>query len=156
MLRRTLPAMAITLGVFTILRLAIGQDLRSRYMPALTKIFSFLHRPALPKGSYWLVSGGVVSRRGQVLSTSVHGGPSISFGGVPVPVGQMPSGCQALVYSNPRQFGPCLAGRGYRMLITYQPAGRYWAFQGIEAGIFVFLAAALIAMTALVVIRRDA
>ena len=33
---------------------------------------------------------------------------------------------------------------------------RYWAFQGIETGIFVVLAAALIAVTAIVVLRRDA
>jgi hypothetical protein len=45
---------------------------------------------------------------------------------------------------------------GSRGLITYQPASRYWAFQGIETGIFVILAAALIAITAIVVLRRDA
>ena len=43
-----------------------------------------------------------------------------------------------------------------RGLITYQPASRYWAFQGIETGIFVILAAALVAITAIVVLRRDA
>ena len=45
---------------------------------------------------------------------------------------------------------------GYRGFVTYQPASRYWAFQGIETGIFVVLAAALIALTAVVVLRRDA
>jgi hypothetical protein len=48
-----------------------------------------------------------------------------------------------------------LAQGGSRGLITYQPASRYWAFQGIETGIFVILAAALIAITAIVVLRRD-
>jgi ABC-type transport system involved in multi-copper enzyme maturation permease subunit len=51
LLRRTLPALAVTIGVFTFLRLVIGQDLRSHYLTALTKTFSFLHPPALPKGS---------------------------------------------------------------------------------------------------------
>jgi hypothetical protein len=50
----------------------------------------------------------------------------------------------------------CVAAHGYRAFITYQPASRYWAFQGIETGIFVLLAAALIAVTAIVVLRRDA
>jgi hypothetical protein len=45
---------------------------------------------------------------------------------------------------------------GYRGLITYQPARRYWAFHGIETGIFVFLATVFLAVTAAVVIRRDA
>jgi hypothetical protein len=40
-------------------------------------------------------------------------------------------------------------------LITYQPAGRYWASQGIETGIFVLLAAVLVAVTAIAVFRRD-
>ena len=53
----------------------------------------------------------------------------------------------------------CLSGcvsHGYRAFITYQPASRYWAFQGIETGIFVALAAVLIAVMAIVVLRRDA
>ena len=44
----------------------------------------------------------------------------------------------------------------FRGFITYQPSGRYWAFQSIETGIFVLLAAALLAVTAYVLINRDA
>jgi hypothetical protein len=91
-----------------------------------------------------------------VASSQAHGGPSISFGGVPISIGNMPSACQALAFQSPLKFGPCLAAHGYRVLITYQPASRYWAFQGIETGIFLFLAAALIAVTAIAVTRRDA
>jgi hypothetical protein len=40
--------------------------------------------------------------------------------------------------------------------LTYQPASRFWAFQGIETGIFVVLAAALLAITFWVLKRRDA
>jgi hypothetical protein len=157
LLRRTLPAMAITLGVFTFLRLVIGQDFRSRYLTALTKTFSFLHHPVLPKGSYWLVSGGVVGPGGPVPSSRAAGGLGISFGGVPVPIGNMPAACQALVFQRrPLEFGSCLAAHGYHAFIRYQPASRYWAFQGIETGIFIVLAAALIAVTAIVVLRRDA
>jgi hypothetical protein len=154
LLRRTLPALAITIGVFTALRLVIGQDLRSHYLTALTKTFSFLHPPALPKGSYWLVSGGVVGPGGPVANS--HGGPGVSFGGVSVPIGSMPSTCRALVFQSPLKFGSCLAAHGYRGFISYQPAGRYWTFQGIETGIFVLLAAALIAVTAIAITRRDA
>ena len=44
----------------------------------------------------------------------------------------------------------------FRAFITYQPADRYWTFQGIETGIFLVLAAALIAVTAVALLRRDA
>ncbi len=156
LLRRTLPALAITVVVFTFLRLVIGQDIRSHYLPALTKTFSFLHPAVLPKGSYWLVSGGVVGPGGQVVAGQSHGGPGINFDGVPVPVASMPSACRALIFQSPVRFASCLAAHGYRALISYQPASRYWAFQGIETGIFVLLAAALIAVTAIAVTRRDA
>jgi hypothetical protein len=156
LLRRTLPALAITIGVFTFLRLVVGQDLRSHYMTALSMTFTFRDPPAVPKGSYWLVSGGVLGPGGQVVSSPANSGPGITFGGVPMPISDMPSVCRTLVFQSPLKFGSCLAAHGYRGLITYQPASRYWAFQGIETGIFAILAAALIAVTVIVVLRRDA
>ena len=50
----------------------------------------------------------------------------------------------------------CLQAHGWRGVATYQPADRYWPFQGIETGIYVLLAAALIAATFAIVRRRDA
>jgi hypothetical protein len=155
LLRRTLPALAITIGVFTFVRLVIGQDFRSHYLTALTKTYSFRHPPTLPTGSYWLVSGGVVGPGGQIPSSRI-GGVGVSFGGVPMPLANLPSTCRTLIFQNPHGFGSCLAAHGYRAFISYQPASRYWAFQGIETGIFVLLAAALIAVTVIAVIRRDA
>ena len=74
-----------------------------------------------------------------------------------VPLASMPRACQELAFQGPRKFIPCLTAHGYRgVFLSYQPASRYWAFQGIETGIFVLLAAALIAVTAIVVLRRDA
>jgi hypothetical protein len=156
LLRRTLPAMAVTIAVFTFVRLVIGQDLRSHYLAAVTRTFGFLHPPVLPAGSYWLVSGGVVGPGDRLLSSTAHGGPGISFEGMPIPLGRMPAACQSLAFQNPRQFASCAAGHGYRVLISYQPAGRYWPFQGIETGIYLVLAAILVAVTAIVVARRDA
>jgi ABC-type transport system involved in multi-copper enzyme maturation permease subunit len=152
LLRRTLPALAITIVVFTFLRLVIGQDLRSHYMTAITKIYSFLHRAPLPTGSYWTVSQGLVGPGGRVLSAQ-SGVSGIHINGVPI--ASMPSACRALAFQGPKVFS-CLAAHGYRGFMSYQPASRYWAFQGIETGIFVLLAAALIAVTAILVTRRDA
>jgi len=49
-----------------------------------------------------------------------------------------------------------LARAGYHSFTTYQPGYRFWPFQFIETGIFVALAAVLIAVTFLVVRRHDA
>jgi len=148
--------MAITLVVFTFLRLLVSEDLRAHYLTAVTRISSFLHPPVLPKGSYWLVSSGLVGPGGQLPGGPIHGGPNISFGGVQMPVASLPSACQTLLFRSPPNFRSCLAAHGIRAFISYQPADRYWAFQGIETGIFVLLAAALLAVTAIVVLRRDA
>ena len=155
LLRRTVPAMAITIVVFTFLRLVIGQDLRSHYLTAVTIINRFgHHHMRTPTGSYWLVSQGLVGRAGQLLSAPTLGS-GLAVNGVPV--SEMPSVCRPLAFQNPIKLIPCLASHGYRgFFTTYQPASRYWAFQGIETGIFVLLAVALIAVTAVVVLRRDA
>lgn len=156
LLRRTLPALAVTLGVFVAVRIVVADYLRPHYMTALTMIYSFLHHPVLPAGSYWVVSGGLVGPDGQVSGSHALGGPHLSINGVPISVGNLPPVCQTLVFQGPHKFFPCLTAHGYREFITYQPASRYWAFQGIETGIFVLLAAVLIAVTAIAVTRRDA
>ena len=156
LLRRTLPALAVALGVFVVVRIAVADYLRPHYMTALTMIDTFTHRPALPTGSYWVVSGGLVGPGGQVAGSQLSGGPHLSIDGVPISISNMPSACRTLVFQGPHNFFTCLAAHGYRGLINYQPASRYWAFQGIETGIFVLLAAALIAATAIAVTRRDA
>jgi hypothetical protein len=45
---------------------------------------------------------------------------------------------------------------GTNTLLTYQPADRFWAFQGIETGVFVVLAAGLVALAYRMVVTRDA
>jgi hypothetical protein len=50
----------------------------------------------------------------------------------------------------------CLAAHGYHELLTYQPANRFWAFQGIEAAIFLALAVVLLAVAQRLVLKRDA
>jgi hypothetical protein len=158
LLRRTLPALAITIGVFAVLRLVIGQDLRSHFLTAITRTFSFGHLPAMPTGSYWIVAQGLIGPGGKIpTSHSPGGGVALNIGGVPINVSNMPSACRTLVFQAPLKVFPCLTSRGYRgIFLSYQPASRYWAFQGIETGIFVALAAALIAVAAIVVLRRDA
>ena len=79
-----------------------------------------------------------------------------------LPVSALPAACQQLAGNG--RLGPaayhavvsCAQAHGIRGYVTYQPASRYWAFQGIETGIFLLLAAALIAVAFAVVSRRDA
>ena len=71
-----------------------------------------------------------------------------------VPPTCSPGMSQALNHSN--AVLSCMQAHGYRQFVTYQPANRYWEFQDIETVIFVAIAAALLALTYVVVTRRDA
>jgi hypothetical protein len=144
LLRRTLPAMAVTLAGFAALRVLTSQWLRLHYMTPVI-VYYKLTAPFAPAGSYLTVSQGIVGPNGKppVLNYSVP-----SYNGVPIP-----SACQHNPNVSPL---PCMAAHGYRWYLTYQPASRFWAFQGIETGIFVVLAAALLGVTFWVLNRQDA
>jgi len=97
------------------------------------------------KGSYLPVSQGIVGPDSQ----PPVGGPYV-FNGEPIQ-----AVCQTAA-QHPASIAPCMAAHGYRGYLTYQPASRFWAFQGIETGIFVVLAAVLLGVTFWVLKRRDA
>jgi hypothetical protein len=154
LLRRTLPALAITLGVFVALRIVIANYIRPHYMTAITTTFSPTATQPTSRlaGSLWLAQG-TIGPNGQALQNAW---PGLPIDGKSVSLTSIPSACRALLRHGTSRVISCMSAHGYRGFVTYQPGSRYWAFQGIETGIFVLLAAALIAVTAIVVIRRDA
>jgi ABC-type transport system involved in multi-copper enzyme maturation permease subunit len=145
---RSLAAIAVTGGVFVAIRVVITYWVRVHYMPAVTTIYSVTQ--SLPsKGANWPLAQGVVLPDGQ-FSTGLTVGPGfiMGFGPVPASCSQAQSQISATL--------TCMAHLGYRSFATYQPGYRFWPFQFIETGIFVALAGALIAVTFLVVRKRDA
>ena len=151
LLRRTLPAMAVTLAGFVAVRTVIAELIRPHYMATVTVLSSPFSNYTPPAGS-WVFSQGVVGPTGQVLSQD---GSGFSFDGVPQSA--LPASCQAVASrGNPGPVNACLQAGGYHQFATFQPGSRYWAFQGIEAGIYVVLAAALLAVAFVVISRRDA
>jgi hypothetical protein len=148
LLRRTLPALAVTLAGFAALRLLTALWLRLHYMTPVTVYYKLTAATFTPAGSFLGISQGWVGRNGR---PPVAGPGNYGFDGEPVP-----AVCQKFMAgANPNPL-PCLAAHGYRGYVTYQPASRFWAFQGIETGIYVLLAAALLGVTFWVLKRRDA
>jgi hypothetical protein len=150
LLRRVIPAMAVTLAGFIAVRMVVALLLRPHYLSPVT-VFSKVTSGFTPPGSYWSLANGVVGPNGQ---------PVMQPDNVPyidgVPGSLLPASC------NPPGRGaftppPSCTGAlsHFRAFLTYQPADRYWTFQGIETGIFVLLAAVLLAVTAMVMLRRD-
>jgi hypothetical protein len=149
LLRRTLPALGITLAGFGAVRVVIALWLRLHYMTPVT-VYYKLTAPFTPAGSYLAVSQGVVGANGKPAALD-YAVPN--YNGVP-----LPAACVRAMQNNPNPQAvlPCLAAHGYQGSMSYQPASRFWAFQGIETGIFVALAAVLIGITFWVLRRRDA
>ncbi|HEY3907617.1 MAG TPA: hypothetical protein VGM14_27180 [Streptosporangiaceae bacterium] len=143
--RRTLPALAVTLAGFAGLRELIALWLRLHYMTPVTVYYKLTGSPP-PKGSYLTVSQGIVGPGGQ----PPVGTGNYVFNGEPIP-----AVCGKAI-QHPGSIAPCMTAHGYREYLTYQPASRFWTFQGIETGIFVVLAAILLAVAFWVLKRRDA
>ena len=150
LLRRTLPAMAVTLAGFIGVRAVVALWLRRHYMSPVTVISNVTHAYA-PRGSYMPIASGVLDAHGQVLPQPNGAG---AFG---IPLGYLPNSCAPLNSGITKVAASCThALAHFRGFVTYQPASRYWAFQGIETGIFVLLAAILVTVAAVALLRRDA
>jgi ABC-type transport system involved in multi-copper enzyme maturation permease subunit len=144
---RSLPALAVTCGVFLTVRLVVTYWVRVHYLPAVTTVYSVTQN-LTGKGAFWLLAQGIVLPGGQ-RTTTMTVGPGYIVGG------SIPASCQ-LVQGQISTTLACMAHLGYHSFATYQPGYRFWPFQFIETGIFVALAAALIALTFLAVLKRDA
>jgi hypothetical protein len=149
LLRRSVPALAVTLAGFIVVRAVVTIWLRPHYMSAITVTYK-LFSGYTPTGSYWQLAQGIRYPSGGLVPAA--NGAAVDG----IPVGSLPSACAAAA-SGVRPTASCRqALAAFHGFITYQPARRYWAFQGIEFGIFAALAAVLIAVTAVVLLRRDA
>jgi hypothetical protein len=156
-IRRTLPAMAATLGIFAFTRIAVAAWVRPHLLAPLHRSMSLLDAggfgftstrngtvdlvargPDIP--NVWVQSSRIVTSTGQAAGAAQRGAfiaqscPAIAH---PVPPGQ--GGGLA---GDPGAFETCRqqAAAVFHLAVSYQPAGRYWTFQWLEAGIYVALA----------------
>ena len=141
-LRRVLPSLAVTLAVFVAFRAVIGVYLRPHLMAPLTKLFSPVGPASTPSGA-WILSTSFVNGRGQDPGNEI-------------PINEIPADCRGVLLNAKGVNGRCLASHGFHQLVTYQPDSRFWAFQGMEAGIFLVLSLASVGFTWWWVRSRDA
>ena len=164
LLRRTVPAIAITLAGFIVVRFVIFSWLRPHFMSAITTYLPLSGKYS-PAGSSWQLASGFVGAGNQPISIPQStNGLVLGTANGGIPVSSLPGPCQALAGGGNAPLSraaynavlSCAQAHHVRAYFTYQPASRYWAFQGIETGIFVVLAAALLAVAFAVITRRDA
>ncbi len=140
LIRRTVPAIAVTLAIFAAAQVAMPLGVRPHLIPPHRTVVSgpsFFENAGLSVGTLqasivpgqpqaWILSSAAINAAGQPVST------------IPAPCLSSLQGKGA----SPN-VGACIARRGIREAITYQPASRYWPLQWIETGIFLALALAL-------------
>jgi hypothetical protein len=135
-IRRTVPAMAVTLGVYFGARLGVAELLRAHYLKPLTLSYGILSdRGGVGVGD-WILRNEIVGPTGQLMKDSDV-----------VAICHVAQGDKGSIVT-------CLASHGFRFVDVYQPASRFWAFQGIETALFVGMAALLVAVAAWWVRRR--
>ena len=142
LLRRAVPAMALTLVIFAAVQVAMPLGIRPHLFPpdhttAALSSFTQLQTQIGPNGAFafgaqflpgqpgaWILSTGAVNAAGQPVSTN-------------------PAACRSLALSGSPAWTQCLTSHGIRIAVTYQPTSRYWALEWTETAIFVALAVAL-------------
>ena len=161
LIRRTIPAMAVTLAVFAALQVAMPLWVRPNLAPpdhtvrpvtslgaalpsetgAGGTIFTLFALSIPGQPGAWLLSSGPVNAAGQPVSTTPAACTSVE-GTSPSPGANQGASPQGAT-TGPVAFLGCLASHGIREAITYQPASRYWRFQATETAIYLALALAL-------------
>ncbi|RFS84499.1 ABC transporter permease [Actinomadura spongiicola] len=155
--RRTLPAMAITLAVFVGLQVAVPMWIRPNIIPAESKIVAitsenhgemmmmreegdkaFLQVEVEPEPRAWTFTNETVDSSGKKvgrLPVSVAAGAPCAPP-PPGPDGEPPEGPSQACFDD-------LAKKGYKQKVAYHPADRFWPLQWAETGLFVVLALGL-------------
>jgi hypothetical protein len=136
--RRTLPAMATTVGGFLGVRILVELFARPHYMSPMTIVTGLKVGPdgGPPSGSLSISTD--MTLHGHVVNGAI----------------QPPAGCVSAASRD--AMNVCMQHAGYAFREVYQPASRYWTFQWIEFGIFVGLAALLVVTSVVLLRRRDA
>jgi hypothetical protein len=147
-IRKTVPAMAITLGVFVAVRAVVEIFLRPRFLPAQTVSYPFLQGSPRSGLGDWVISSVVSDPTGRFVAPD--GGISVN----PSTLAQACPGMSQSAFPGKDEVGRCLSQLGVRIVDTFQPGSRYWLFQGIESAIFLLLAAALVVVTMWLIRRR--
>jgi hypothetical protein len=143
LVRRTVPAMAITLAVFAAVQIVMPLWIRPHLIAPVhaTSAFNAANLTEFStsnSGRTMTVEAAVNLPGAWVLANQTLTPAGHVF------TGPAPAACM----SSNTSINACqdaLGRLGLRQHVTYQPAGRYWAFQGYETGIFVVLALGLAA-----------
>lgn len=142
LLHRTIPAMLVTLGGYVATAIALWNWGRQNWLPPLASTWNpyVSNGPTNFKASDWILFTGYVDKTGRRLNSGDVWTTCAPDGHVDLRAGSA--------------FNSCVHAHGWLSTIVWQPADRFWAFQGIESAVLIALAVALLALTIWLVRRR--
>jgi hypothetical protein len=138
--RRTVPAMGTAVGGFIVVRALVEALARPHYMVPATLTYPV--RSSLvtnPMSGDWVYDSGMINAAGKLIDNGSQAHCSGAVAG-----GQAAQGGGGLIPEAHTCVGQVKGGEVVADWMRYQPADRFWAFQGIETGIFLVLAALLV------------
>jgi ABC-type transport system involved in multi-copper enzyme maturation permease subunit len=154
LLRRTIPAMAVTLAVFIGIQILVPTLIRPNLLPSTTVTLPINKTTASQFTGVSTSGGGAefnvdlpIQQGAWVLSA-----PPVQDAAGQVATGDAYTSCLFPNTSGPltkngappvSQIADCLARYHLHQSVTYQPASHYWPLQWYETGIFLALAAAM-------------
>jgi len=142
-IRRTLPAMAVTLAVYTAVIIAFPVWVRPHLIPPVQATVAL----STTSGMYVQITNNTLLP--QTVQRSLAGAPGVPAGSWVLSTGQVVNAEGRPVYSVPAQ--SCLGSQSalssqacaayiaslhLRQTVTYQPGSRYWAFEWVETAIY--------------------
>jgi len=151
MLRRTLPAMIATLGIFIGVRLFIAVVLRPRFAEAKTMTTAFGPDDPLEGTGDWILSEQTLTADGTILGENGT-----------LNVGALGPSCPKLEPASPghppreEDVSECMNLLGVHKVVRYHPSDRYWSFQLIESGLLLALATVAMVIAFRALQRRPA
>ncbi|MGW1996349.1 hypothetical protein [Embleya sp. NPDC001921] len=149
LIRRTLPAMAVTLVLFALVQVVMPY-VRPHMLPAKEAAVA-VNGTTLPRVSSFILDGdaGGPDERvstGATLRIEDYRMPGAwvltgstkirTADGKPATTGPEVQSCLEPAKSGLAESGECLAAQNLHFDVKYQPAGRYWTFQWAETAIF--------------------
>jgi hypothetical protein len=151
LIRRVVPAVAAAMAAWAGLMLATVVFLRSHYLaPLLSNSKSSIGPSSAGNGPVWEISQWWNGPNGKPVSNSTING---ILQRAPVQSVRQTGPHSFTELADPSQW---LFRHGYSQWTSYQPGGRYWHFQFIEAGWLLALSVLLIVVTIWLVRHRGA
>lgn len=147
LIRRTVPAMAVTLVVFTAIQIMVPIWVRPSLVPPAHTTSPALTASALDK--MLVASSGTLTVPVDIPGAWIVSNKTVTAQGHQFTLPNVPD-CQTGTHD---QCVAWLAEQNLHQVVTYQPADRYWRFQWTETGLFLAAAVAL-ASVCVLTIRR--